>query len=71
MATSSITESFRCNDSKAANAIVNLLFSKKARDSWHTPKATGVVIGAEFRNKTQRNSFAERLRRKYCGAAHI
>lgn len=68
MATSSITESFYCDDPKAANAIVRLLFSKEARDSWHPPKATGVAIGADFRSDAQRRSFGERLRRKYCGA---
>ena len=41
MATLSITESFYCDDPKAANAIVRLLFSKAARDSWQAPKATG------------------------------
>lgn len=70
MATSSITESFYCDDPKAANAIVRFLFSKEARDSWQTPKSTGVVIGADFRNEAQRRSFGERLRRKYCGAVH-
>ena len=70
MATSSITESFYCDDPKAANAIVRLLFSKEARDSWQTPKSTGGVIGADFRNEAQRRSFCERLRRKYWGAVH-
>ena len=70
MATSSITESFYCDDPKAANAIVRLLFSKEARDSSQTPKSTGVVIGADFRNEAQRRSFGERLRRKHCGAVH-
>lgn len=68
MATSSITESFYCDDPKAANAIVRLLFSKEARDSWRPPKETGVAIGADFRSDAQRRSFGERLRRKYCGA---
>jgi len=70
VATSSITESFYCDDPKAANAIVRLLFSKEARDSWRTPKATGVAIGVEFRTDAQRRSFGDRLRRKYCGAVH-
>ena len=66
MATSSVTESFYCDDPKAANAVVRLLFSKDARDAWQTPKSTGVLIGADFRSEAQRRSFGERLRRKYC-----
>lgn len=71
MATSSITESFHCDDPKAANAIVRLLFSKKKSDSWHAPKATGVVVGADFRNNAQKYSFGKRLRHKYCGASRV
>ena len=70
MATSSITESFYCDDPKAANEVVRLLFSDKVRDSWTAPKTTGVMIGADFRTVAQRRSFGDRLRRKYCGAVH-
>ena len=70
MATSSITENFYCDDPKAANAIVRLMFSNDSRNSWSTPKATGVLVGADFRSDAQRKSFADRLRRKYCGAVH-
>ena len=70
MATSSITANFYTDDPKAANAIVRLLFLKEARDSWQSPKATGVVIGADFRSDALRRSFGDRLRRKYCGAVH-
>ena len=66
MATSSITERFYCDDPRAANAVVRLLFSKDAQDAWQTPKSTGVSIGADFRSEAQRRSFGERLRRKYC-----
>lgn len=34
MATSSITENFVCNDPKAANTVVRLLFSEKVPKSW-------------------------------------
>ena len=70
MATSSITENFYCDDPKAANAIVRLMFSNDSRNSWPAPKSTGVLIGADFRSDAQRQSFADRLRRKYCGAVH-
>ena len=69
MATSSITESFYCDDPKAANEVVRLLFSDEVRDSWTAPKATGVMIGADFRTMAQRRSFGDRLRRKYFGVA--
>ena len=69
MATSSITESFYCDDPKTAIEVVRLLFSDKVRDSWTAPKTTGVMIGADFRTMAQRRSFGDRLRRKYCGVA--
>ena len=34
MATSSITANFACNDSKAANTFVELMFSQNVDSSW-------------------------------------
>ena len=69
MATSSITANFYCDDAKAANAFVDLMFSEKPPAKWVAPIPTGTVH--EFRDKRETENFVKRVvraRRSRVGA---
>ena len=67
MATSSITANFACNDSKAANTFVELMYSPSVDASWIAPDNPNVRI-AEYADKAQERDFwlrvAERAKRQ-------
>ena len=49
MAASSITADFRCNEPKAANAFVRMMFSSKALSSRDVPDTSSVRIRDDMR----------------------
>ena len=67
MATSSITANFACNDSKAANTFVELMFSPNVDSSWIAPDNPNIRI-AKYADKAQERDFwlkvAERTKRQ-------
>ena len=63
MATSSITENFVCNDPKAANTVVRLLFSEKVPKSWCAPAPTfKSVIVHEYASESERLADIRRMK---------
>lgn len=63
MATSSITANFHCEDAKAANAFVRLMFSPKASSSWKVPDTSDVHI-RENMSANQKRAFWRKVARR-------
>ena len=59
MATSSITANFYCDDAKAANTFVDLLFSDKTPDGWTAVKPSTALVHS-FASEDERTAFLKR-----------
>lgn len=66
MATSSITANFHCEDAKAANAFVRLMFSPKAAASWKVPDTSDVRIREDL-SPAQKRAFWRKVARRNAG----